>query len=95
METVELARTYAKHYVLNSPIPAEGRTGDVIVFYAEDWHNIEFHADEIREFEIEKGKARAFDKYSMALYHTKYDGFFIFDIEFNEVTDLWEKDNDN
>lgn len=89
MEIEEMARMFAKYSVEKEEM-RDWESENVVVFYMKSYRGIMFYCGSISVYEVARGKAKTFDEFCKAIEHTQYEGFFIFDENFNEVSDEWE-----
>lgn len=89
MEIEEMARMFAKYSVEKEEM-RDWESGNVVVFYTKSYRGIMFYCSNISNYEIDRGKAKPFNELCNALDHTQYEGFFIFDENFTEVSNEWE-----
>lgn len=89
MEIEEMARMFAKYSVEKEEL-RDWESGNIVVFYMKNYNSITFYYSSISDYEVSRGKARMFNEFCTALDHTQYEGFFIFDENFIEVSNEWE-----
>ena len=94
MKFEDLARAYARYYQETTD-HFDSDTGFFVVFYEELYNYVEFRGTRISDYDLKKGKTAVFNQLTLVLDYTKYCGFIIFDEDFNDVSDEWERANDN
>ena len=94
MKFEDLARAYARYYQETAD-HFDSDTGFFVVFYEELYNYVEFRGTRISDYDLKKGKTAVFNQLTLVLDYTKYGGFIIFDKDYNDVTDEWERANDN
>ena len=94
MKFEDLARAFARYYPETADYK-DSDTGFFVVFYHELYNYAEFRGTRISDYDLKKGKTAVFNQLTHVLDYTKYSGFIIFDKDYNDVTDEWDRANDS